>query len=113
MMMFVVFCVSDIMENSKMNDAVCCFLYFRHYGELKDERCCLLFFVFQTLWRTQSWMMMSVVFCVSDIMENSKMNDAVCCFVLFLCFRHYGELKDERCCLLFLCFRHYGELKAG
>ena len=55
-----------------MNDAVCCFLCFRHYGELKDERCCLLFV------------------CVSDIMENSKMNDAVCCF---LCFRHYGELK--------------------
>ena len=53
MMMFVVFCVSDIMENSKMNDDVCCFLCFRHYGELKDERCLLLFFVFQTLWRTQ------------------------------------------------------------
>ena len=40
-------------------------------------------------------MMLSVVFCVSDIMENSKLDDAVCCFVLFLCFRHYGELKDE------------------
>ena len=68
------------MENSKLDDAVCCFV---------------LFFVFQTLWRTQSWMMLFVVlfcFCVSDIMENSKMNDDVCCF---LCFRHYGELKDE------------------
>ena len=56
--------------------------------------------------------MLSVVFCVSDIMENSKMNDAVCCFVLFLCFRYYVEnskMNDTVCC--FLCFRHYVELK--
>ena len=30
-------------------------------------------------------MMLFVVFCVSDIMENSKMNDAVCFVVFFLC----------------------------